>query len=72
MLYFVFCAKLVITSDIFIFCGHTFSQLLQPTQADGFLSNAKDEGLLVSKAWQEKTARKIAAGVVAYLAVGEG
>lgn len=38
----------------------------------GFLSNAKDEALLASKAWQEKTARKIAAGVVAYLAVGEG
>lgn len=36
----------------------------------GFLSNAKDEALLISAAWQEKIARKIAAGAVAYLAGG--
>ena len=36
----------------------------------GFLSNAKDEALLLSKAWQEKTARGIAAGVAAYLSSG--
>lgn len=36
----------------------------------GFLSSAKDEALLCSPAWQEKTARAIAAGVAAYLAVG--
>ena len=36
----------------------------------GFLSNGKDETLLRTAAWQEKTARAIAAGVAAYLAVG--
>lgn len=36
----------------------------------GFLSSAKDEALLLTKAWQEKTARAIAAGVAAYLANG--
>ena len=34
----------------------------------GFLSNAKDEGLLSQKGWREKTARSIASGVMAYLA----
>ena len=36
----------------------------------GFLSNAKDEGLLLDKAWQERIARGIAAGVTAYFAGG--
>lgn len=36
----------------------------------GFLSSPKDEALLLSKAWQEKTARAIAAGVAAYFAGG--
>ncbi len=34
----------------------------------GFLSNAQDEELLRSDSWQDKTARCIAAGAVAYLA----
>lgn len=33
----------------------------------GFLSNAEDEKLLISEAWQERLAENIAAGVVAYL-----
>ena len=33
----------------------------------GFLSNAQDEGLLRSAAWQERLSRSIAAGVAAYL-----
>ena len=34
------------TSEIFICCGQTCSQLRQPTQAEGFLSSARDESAI--------------------------
>ena len=36
----------------------------------GFLSNARDEALLCSDIWQERTASSISAGVIAYLSGG--
>ena len=33
----------------------------------GFLSNAKDEQLLISEAWQERVAQSVTAGIIAYL-----
>ena len=38
----------------------------------GFLSNAEDEALLQTEAHQQKLARAIAKGVLAYLAEGSG
>ena len=34
--------KSFIASEILICCGHTFSQLRQPMQAEGFLSSGRD------------------------------
>ena len=36
----------------------------------GFLSNAQDEGLLLSKAWQKRLANSVVAGIIGYLADG--
>lgn len=62
-------ARKAMQGDFFILhCYDCPSVLLE----GGFLSNAADEALLCQRAWREKFAQRIAAGLVEYLADNAG